>query len=350
MLNIQTHEALGQKGENFFVGRYSRDIFARSKVGGLVVNKEGIGNAHYNRTFAADTTLALHRYFTVTGFLAKTETPGISTGDAAGHVNATWISPSWRIYGEYTDIQDNFNAEVGFVPRVGMRRTKLHGEWNPRPGTWNIRRMDPMMNIVYITDQNNRLMTRQIHHMIGFYFENGSSLILMYNDWFEQLDVPFRIRSDVTIPAGTYRFGQPSVWYSSDPSRRLYGRLRYTPQTFFDGTRTDTSVSLGVRATSRIAAEGSFSRSDVELPWGTFVADLASLRFDLALSPRMTLRTLSQYNSTTDSVSTSVRFNWIYSPGSDIYIAYDELRTDLPGVPWLQNRQLAIKMTYLLSR
>ena len=64
----------------------------------------------------------------------------------------------------------------------------------------------------------------------------------------------------------------------------------------------------------------------------------------------MTLRTLSQYNSTTDSVNTSVRFNWIYSPGSDLYIAYDELRMDMPGVPWLQNRQLAIKMTYLLSR
>ena len=55
-------------------------------------------------------------------------------------------------------------------------------------------------------------------------------------------------------------------------------------------------------------------------------------------------------------VSTSVRFNWIYSPGSDIYIAYDELRLTTPGVngfyetPWLRNRQLAVKMTYLFSR
>jgi hypothetical protein len=75
----------------------------------------------------------------------------------------------------------------------------------------------------------------------------------------------------------------------------------------------------------------------------------------------MTLRSLTQYNSTTDSISTSVRFNWIYSPGSDIYIAYDELRQDdfltlnpalrhAGSVPWIQNRQLAIKMTYLLSR
>ena len=64
----------------------------------------------------------------------------------------------------------------------------------------------------------------------------------------------------------------------------------------------------------------------------------------------MTLRTLSQYNSSTDEISTSVRFNWIYRPGSDIYVAYDKLRMEVPGVPWLRNRQLAVKMTYLLSR
>ena len=110
------------------------------------------------------------------------------------------------------------------------------------------------------------------------------------------------------------------------------------------------NASLGVRATSRIVAEGQFGRSNVEVPWGAFVADLGSLRFDLVLSLRMTLRTLSQYNSSTDEISTSVRFNWIYRPGSDIYVAYGRLRMEVPGVPWLRNRQLAVKMTYLVSR
>ena len=350
VMNIQTQEALGNPGQNFFVGRYSRDIFSRSKVGGIVVNKEAIGDSQYNRTFAVDTSLALHQFFTVTGFLAKTESPGLSGSDAAGHVNALWRSPSYRMYAEYTDIQDNFNAEVGFVPRVGIRRSKLHVEWDPRPGRWNIRQMDPMWNIEYTTDQHNRLLTRRLHNMIGFYFEDGSELVVMYNDIFEQLDVPFEITDDVTIPAGTYRFGQPRLRYSTDPSQRLYGGLEYSPHTFFAGTRNDYSGTLGLRASSRIATEATFSRSEVDLPGGAFTADLASLRVDYALSPEMTLRTLTQYNSTTDSVSTSVRFNWIYFPGSDLYVAYDELRADLPGVPWLQNRQLAIKMTYLLSR
>ena len=361
VMNIQTQAIGARPGDNFFVARYSRDILARSKVGGMIINKESIGDSHYNRTFAVDTSLAPHRFLSITGFVAKTESPGVASGDMMGHLMFSWLSPAFRVYSEYTDIQDNFNAEVGFVPRIGIRRSKLHGQWNPRPGKWGIRSMDPMMNIEYTTDQNNRLLSRRVHHMIGVQFEDGSNFTVIANREFEQLDVPFHITSEVMIPAGTYRFWNPSMRYRSDPSRRLSVSTSYSPQEFFGGTRTDWSTSFNLRATSRVAVQASFSRSDVDLPDGAFIADLASVTFDLALSPEITLRSLTQYNSTTSSVSTSVRFNWIYSPGSDIYVAYDELREDnflsldptlrhAGRVPWIQNRQLAIKMTYLLSR
>ena len=361
VMNIQTQEVGSRPGENFFVARYSRDIFARSKVGGIIINKEAIGDAHHNRTLALDTSLALHPFFSVTGFIAKTESPELADRGMMGHLMFSWLSPGFRVYSEYTDIQDNFNAEVGFVPRIGIRRSKLHAQWNPRPGKWGIRSMNPMMNVEYTTDQHNRLLTRRVHHMIGFQFEDGSGFTFIANKQFERLDVPFQITGDVTVPAGTYRFWNPSMRYNSDPSRRLSASASYAPQGFFGGSRIDWNTSVNLRATSRIAAQASFSRSDVNLTDGAFVAHLASVRFDLALSPEITLRTLTQYNSTTDSISTSVRFNWIYSPGSDIYVAYDELRDDdfltvdptlrhAGRVPWVQNRQLAIKMTYLLSR
>ncbi len=376
VMTIQTKETGPEDdprpGENFFVARYSRDIFARSKVGGIIVNKEAINGAHYNRTFAVDASVTPHPFFSVTGFAAMTSSPeidadgtirphAIASDGMMGHVMMSWLSPAARIYSEYSDIQDNFNAEAGFVPRRGIRRSKLHAQWNPRPGRWGIRSMDPMMNLEYITDRHNRLLSRRVHHMIGFQFEDGSNLTFITNKEFEYLDEPFPIADTVTIPVGTYRFWSPSVRYRSDPSRRVSGNATYAPQGFFGGTRVDWSAGVNWRATSRIAAQASFQRSDVDLPGGAFVADLASATFDLALSPEITLRSLTQYNSTTDSISTSVRFNWIYSPGSDIYIAYDELREDdfmildpalrhAGRMPWIQNRQIAIKMTYLFSR
>lgn len=350
LMDLQTEEAFGQPGENFLVARYSRDVLSRSKVGGLIINKEASRGARFNRTFAADTTLALMRSFTVNSFLAKTSTPGVSEGDMAFHTRAAWLDSRWRIEAEYTDIQDNFNAEVGFVPRRGIRTSKLHVERNPRPKKYHLRVLEPMVLVVYTTDQQNRLLSRWVHYMVGTSFDDGSYLNVMYNRRFEWLDVPFRIHRDVTIPVGTYRYNDWNVSYTTNPSSRVYGRLGYAPQTFFGGNRTDLNATLGVRATSRFATEIQYRRNDVDLPWGAFVANLGTLRLNLAVSPRMTLAMLSQYNSSTHEFSNSVRFNFIYKPGSDFYVVYDEASSAAPGLPEFRNRQLLVKMTYLLSR
>jgi hypothetical protein len=41
---------------------------------------------------------------------------------------------------------------------------------------------------------------------------------------------------------------------------------------------------------------------------------------DYTLSPRMTIRSLPQYNSSIRQLGASVRYNFIYKPGSDLYI------------------------------
>jgi hypothetical protein len=170
------------------------------------------------------------------------------------------------------------------------------------------------------------------------------------NRWLEVLDEPFAIQRNVTIPAGTYRFHDWNVTFNTNPARRLYERFTYAPQTFYEGTRHDVEGAIGVRATSRASAEVSLSRNDVDLPWGAFVVNLAIVRLDYAISPRMTVRSLSQYNSSTRQLSASVRYNYIFRPGSDLYIVYDGLQGQLPGRPEVRNAQLVVKMTYLVSR
>ena len=64
----------------------------------------------------------------------------------------------------------------------------------------------------------------------------------------------------------------------------------------------------------------------------------------------MSLRSLLQYNSATRQTSVSARFNFRYRPGSDLYIAYDELRADLLAATPVNDRRLVVKMSYLFSR
>jgi hypothetical protein len=287
---------------------------------------------------------------TVNGFLAKTSTPGISDGDLAFHGRAAFRNPSWNLYAQYLDIQDDFNAEVGFVPRRGIRTTRAHVEYNPRPESFHIRVMEPMINVTLTTDQNNQLVTRRIHHMVGIRLQNGSFINFIYNRRFERLDQPFEISPGVIIPVGTYNFGEWFFTFNSDPSRRLYERFTYSPQTFFDGFRRNINATVGFRATHQLSTEVSLRRSDVDLPGGDFVVNLSSLQVDYSFSPEMTLRSLFQYDSSTRELSSSIRFRFIYRPGSDLYVVYNDLRSDMPGADLVRDRQLVVKLNYLLSR
>jgi hypothetical protein len=61
----------------------------------------------------------------------------------------------------------------------------------------------------------------------------------------------------------------------------------------------------------------------------------------------MYVSSLIQYNSSSDSVSSSVRFRWEYEPGSDLFVVYSEGREDLSIDPFLANRTFAAKFTKL---
>jgi hypothetical protein len=353
LMDLQTDHAFGRPGENFLVARYSRDVLGRSQIGAIVINKEANSGGHFNRTYAADMNLALTSAFTVDGFIAGTSTPGVSKGELGGHVRAGWLDRSWRVYSEYTALGNNFNPEVGFVPRVGMLRRKLHIEFTPRPGKWGVRVMDPMWNVTHITDRAGLLMTRQFHHMLSTTFDNGSNFNIMHNRYFERIVQPFSA-GGVTIDPGQYRFRDWNFSFRSDPSRKFFFRLVYAPQTFYDGTRTDLQATTGLRVTNRLATSVSLRRNDVELPNGAFKADIASLQIDYAFSPMTSLRSLTQYNSLSEQWSTSARLRYSFRPGSDIFLVYDEVRRDTPitldpFVEEFRDRQLLVKVTYLFS-
>jgi Domain of unknown function (DUF5916)/Carbohydrate family 9 binding domain-like len=354
VLDIQTDSAFGKPGDNFLVARYSSDVLKRSRVGAIFVNKETMnGGAHYNRTAGADANLVFGKGLQVNSFVAKTETPGLTGNDMAVFGRIAYRDPAWNLYLNYLDVQDNFNAEVGFVQRRGVKATKAYFSPTPRPGKAGIRMLEPMIVITYITDQQNRLIGRTQHFMNGFYMQDGSFFNVIYQRDLDVVDKPFRIpQTGVIIPAGTYNGDQAVFTYNTNPARRFYERFTWSPVEFYDGSKQAVSAALGVRGGNHLSSELSFNRNDVKTPYGDFVSNLSILRIDYALSPRATIRSLTQYNSLTSEVTNNVRFNFIYRPGSDLYIVYNDLQQN--GLPQdafqPSDRQIVVKMTYLLAR
>ena len=354
VLDIQTDGVSGKPGDNVLVARYSSDVLKRSRVGGIFVNKEAMnGASHYNRTFGADANLVFGKGLQVNSFVAKTDTPGLTGNDLAVFGRIAYRDPAWNLYLNYLDVQDNFNAEVGFVQRRGVKATKAYFSPTPRPGKAGIRMLEPMIVITYLTDQQKQMIGRTQHFMNAFYMQDGSFFNVIYQRDLDVVDTPFRIpQTNVRIPAGTYKGDQATFTYNTNPARRFYERFSWNPVQFYNGTKQAISAAVGVRGGSHLSSEFSFSRNDVKTPYGDFVSSLSILRVDYALSPRATIRSLTQYNSLTNEVTNNVRFNFIYLPGSDLYIVYNDFQQ--AGLPQdvfrPSDRQIVVKMTYLLAR
>ena len=67
------------------------------------------------------------------------------------------------------------------------------------------------------------------------------------------------------------------------------------------------------------------------------------------MTPRMYVSGIVQYNSTTTSVGSNVRFRWEYRPGSELFVVYtDDYNTETPqGATGLRNRALVVKVNRL---
>ncbi|HYE87006.1 MAG TPA: DUF5916 domain-containing protein [Vicinamibacterales bacterium] len=354
VLDIQTDDAFGAQGANFFVGRYSRDVLKRSRVGAIFVNKESVGgtSTHFNRTMGVDANLVPSANMQVQGYLAKTSTPDKAGNDMAYFGRIAYRDPKWNLYLNYLDVQENFNAEAGFVQRTGVRTTKAHFGPTPRPKSGRVKLYEPMYVLTYITDQSNRLVYRNHHVMLGTTLRDDTFINVFYQKVLDVLDVPFPIRPNVTIPAGAYSMHEWYFTLNTSPGRRFYQRLSVTPVDFYGGSRLNLSAAAGARVSSRFSTELQYNRNDVDMPWGKFVVNLSTVRVDYTFSPRMTIRSLTQYNTSTHEISNNVRFNFIYRPGSDLYVVYNDLsQTGLPAdIFGRKDRQLVVKATYLLQR
>ncbi len=357
VMDVQTDSAFAKPGENFFVSRYSRDVFRRSRVGALFINKSAVdGSDHFNRTMAVDANFGLGKSLQINSYVAKTESPdGVVSGrgqDMALYGRIAYRDPRLSMWVNYLDVQDNFNAEAGFVQRRGIRTTKAYFSPTPRPKRGNIKLMEPMYVLTYTTDQNNRLVGRMHHLMVGTTLRDDSFINVIYQKNLDVLDLPFNVRPNVRIPVGSYNMNEWSFTYNTSPGKRLFQRLTFQPNDFYGGTRRSFSAASGVRATSRLSSELQYNRNDVKMPWGNFLVNLATLRVDYTFSPKMTIRSLTQYNTSTNEISNNIRFNLIHHAGSDLYVVYNDLRqTGLPADVFAQkDRQLVVKLNYLVQK
>ncbi len=357
-LNIQTRGVEGAAIDptNFSVFRLRRDVFGRSDIGVIATHRttSTTAGADANSLLGVDANFSFFTNLRVNAFYTVTRTELAAGGVLGGNDRSyrgqlDYGGDRFGLQLQHLLVGESFKPELGFLSREAFRRDFAQARYSPRPAIAAIRRFVFQGEIDYIEGVPSGILeTRRIQGRFATEFQVGDEVRVDYNRQYEFLPEEFEISEGVVLPVGGYDFEDVRFVYRIGPQRPVPGELLVRTGSFFGGDRDEIAYTGRVEVSPKFSIEPSFGFNWVHLPQGNFRTDLVSTRFNWTLSPRMAVMTFVQYNSSSDSLSTSVRLRWEYEPGSDFFVVYtDGRQTDVSGFPLLQSRTFAVKLTKL---
>lgn len=351
VMNMQVGSKGNIPSDNWTVLRLKRDILSNSDIGTFLFNREqGGGTGYWNRSGGADLNLRFFQHrLTLTGFALKTYSPGNDENNFAGQLQTSYRDDFYTLRGSFMSIEEGFRNDFGFIRRGAIRKTNAFVGIRPRPnrGDGLIRQIFPQIETNYVTDQQDRLLTRTHRAGISINFRDGDNFSINRNMRFERLDEEFMLRSGVTIPTGDYAFNDWNLSFRGSGGRKFTGNVSVTQGDFWTGTQRQTRLGVRYRHNIHFMTQVDLARNKIDLDDGSFKTDLIGLHVNLAFSPRVFLENFIQYNSDSNTISSNVRFRFLHHPLSDFFIVYNE-RRKISGNHAL-DRALIIKITNLFS-
>jgi len=335
---------------NFTAFRLKKDILNNSTLGLIGLNKQSLDDSSYNRNFGLDMNLFLTQNMQMSGFIARSFTPGQLGKDYAGYLDFFYIDDLWNFFAAQSSIQENFNAEMGFFPRTDIRRTDLYTCFSPRPGILNIRQIYLFNDFSYLSNQRGLLETRLNFTGIWSLWDNGSNLLFLFLQNYERLTEEFEIHDGVILPIDIYRFNYIYAEWQSDKSKSLSGKLTWRAGEFYNGHLTTYGLNSILKVGAHITMNLMVDYNQAYLPAGNFKTTLFGLRFVYSFSPLLFLKPFIQWNSDTREITSNVLFNFIHNPGSDLFFVYNELLDMSRNRIRSENRTILFKLTYLFSK
>ena len=367
VLNVTTEEADIRHGglpqslgsANFTALRVKRNILSKSSIGGVFLNSQG-GISDYNRAAGIDAGFFLGQNLTIIGLMAKTQSPDAvlasapSDGtDLAGIVDVNYKTDGYNVGAQYQDIGSRFNAEMGFVPRIDIRATKAKAGWTPRPKWRGVRQMLYTAQVDYYEDHQGRVNSRTQSVEAQMLRQDTSSAKVTVERELDSPLVPFAAAGTIIAP-GTYSWTTTSLSYVSNQARRVYGSATANLGGYYNGERQSLTGAVNFIVGRTLLFEPNITRNRIALPGrSVYTSNVVNVRVSHSFSPNLFLKGFAQYNDDRRTASFNFLFWYIYKPGSDLYIVYNQgwdANLPVPQQYNVRNRSLAVKMTYWLAR
>jgi hypothetical protein len=353
MLNVFTNKFLDETDPeeiidvsrtNYSVLRLTRDIFSGSRIGLIGINKQDTDT--YNRASGLDFTYRPVDSLDVRGLWARTFEADVTGQNNALYVGSTWRNRDLRLEGLYMDIGENFNPGVGYIQREGIRRINGQMRYSPRLSKFGVRQIYTGPEFDFILNQDNQLETQEITLTNYFRFESGAYIGFLPKRTTEHLDEDFEIRDGIIIPQGEYSFTEMMIRGSTDDTKTLTGQYSVNFGNFYNGSKWGFTLDAGFKPNGRLNVQPIFQFNRVTLPQEAFNASIFGARVGYSFSTTLFAKIFAQWNSDDDIVVTNVLLNYIYRPGSDFYLVFNQIYETGGTRTALDESTVVAKMTY----
>lgn len=339
---------------NYSVLRLKQDVFGQSTIGLMLTGNTSKKRLHDNQAFAVDSRLVISPTVTLTTLLAGTRTSDASNRrNKAADFDLGWRTDLYSASLQYTNVEENFNPEMGYIRRTDFRETSGGFSYSPRSKKFKtVRKFSYSVSADYLTDQNNDLLEREAGFSYSIQFQSSAKFQFEAEQYSVKLPDDWDVRPGIKIHRGIYQGYSYNAEFESDPSEPLALQLNLSAADYYGGNRYSLSGSLDWKGLQKIIVNSSYQFNRIKLPHAQFNTFTISNRLIYAFSSIAYLKGYLQYNSDRlrfdDCVkwNANILFRYIYKPGSDFYLVYNQEQFAGKNNNELLNRTLMIKLVY----
>ncbi|MFC3811235.1 DUF5916 domain-containing protein [Lacihabitans lacunae] len=395
ILNMQTAKV--NKGNdqflpatNYSVGVIQRQLFTRSYIGAIVVNKENMfknipesakaGVDKYNRVVGLE-----YNYYSPNNRL-ETETYYHQSFSPGGGKDASSINQYIGYHHPNVDINlgmarigKDYKSEMGFTPRNGVYTLYRPINFILNPKNQRIAKKINAFGIGMdgndVFDLSGKRLDTEAPIFMFLNTPAGGEFSVGYYMAYSFLYNPFDITNaadnpnpdfskDVTpLPVGEYKTRTPFINLTT-PQRHnfyvsvlVYGGPYYRNKKLTNGTTfgVESSMNYRIQPYGKVAMDVFYTDISLEKPYNSVKYWLVGPKAELSFSKSVFLSTYFQYNSQTNNTNINARLQWRYKPVSDVFLVFTDnyFAQDIRNYniqPWTpKNRALVLKMTYWLN-
>jgi len=343
-MNMTTDEVSELSVRNYTVLRYRRDILDNSNFGFILTNMQD--NNDFNRCWGIDSEIWLTENSVFRGFYSSVDSKGINSKRSASHLYYGFNRDLYQFTFGYTNMEENYNPEAGFVILKNMKDYSGIIRKSFRPNKHGVRKIDIMGIYDYIYTQNNKDFMRTNILMNSIEFNSGDNLMLNIYNIYEKIYENFNIYGDVEIPIGEYTYNYFDAGFETVPRRKLSGSLTLSVGNFYSGDKKGLVLDGTLKVNKHLILSNGIEYNKVNLLYGDFETTIARLRINLIFTSNISLKTYFQYNSANKRINSNIRFHVLHGNDNDLYLVYNNVTSTINNRFTSEMNTAALKMNY----